>query len=125
MLKKSSRTLLVLAVALFIWSSFGATESVADKEPEFNLSTEQYIDNVDGLRNKVVLVDGTVTSMGYTENGIMFVLDNEVSCYFKGKEADNVIKEGVSVGDYTTVKGQGNGHNDLSRNYEINYCTIK
>lgn len=114
-----------MAVALFIWSSFGATESVADKEPELNLSTEQYIDNVDGLRNKVVLVDGTITSMGYTENGIMFVLDNEVSCYFKGKEADNVIKEGVSVGDYTTVKGQGNGHNDLSRNYEINYCTIK
>lgn len=125
MFKKSGRTFVVLAVALFAWISVGSTESVADKEPEFSISTDEFVENYDGFANKVVDVSGAITSIGFTDTGVVVVLDNNVSCYFKGKEANAFLGTDMAVGDYTSIKGQGNEHNSMAMNYEINYCTIK
>ncbi len=125
MFKKSGRTFALLAIALFAWVSIGSTESVADKEPEFTISTQEFVDNYDGYSNKVVDVSGYITSIGFTDTGVAVVLDGNVSCYFRGKEANAFLKTDLVVGDFTSIKGQGNKHNSISMNYEINYCTIK
>lgn len=125
MFRKSGRTFAFLALAIFTWVSFGSTESVADKEPEASITTQEFVENYDGYANKVVDVDGTITSIGFTDTGIVVVLDGNVSCYFKGKEANAFLKTDMAVGDYTSIKGRGNEHNSISLNCEINYCTIR
>ena len=54
---------------------FGADESVADKEPDFVISTEDLSENREDYKDEVVRTTGTITSMNYIDNGVSIVLD--------------------------------------------------
>lgn len=122
MLSKRMKVFMVLAFGVVVWAGFGADESVADKEPDFVISTEDLSENREDYKDEVVMTTGTITSMNYIDNGVSIVLDGDVNCFFKGDEADGASQ--LSIGELITVKGKGNGFNDFSTLAELNYCTL-
>lgn len=122
MITKSMKLFMVFAFATLVWAGFGANESVADKEPDFSMSASEYSADSDSYDGDIIVVDGYVTSMHSTDNGVSIVLDDTVNCYFRGDEADEAFLK--NVGDYVCVKGKSNGFTGLTTLSELNYCTL-
>lgn len=97
--------------------------SLADVEPDVVLSTETYSENVAKYKDKVVAIDGTVTSIGFVDDKLWVILDDSVSCFFGGKDAERVYDE-VVVGDIINVKGKGCGFNSEVSHEELSNCCL-
>lgn len=122
MLSKRMKGFLVVAFGVLVWVGFGADESVAGLEPAYTLSPEEYSENRELYDGEVIMTDGRITSMAYTDTGMSVVIDGEVNCYFRGEEADDACK--LHVGDYTSLKGRGNGNSGYTTLAELNYCAL-
>lgn len=112
----------IFMLSIFFMVANGET-SLADVEPDVVLSTETYTENVAKYKDKVVAIDGTITSVGFVDDKLWVVLDGSVSCFFSGKDAERVYNDAV-VGDIISIKGKGCGFNPEVSYEQLSNCCL-
>lgn len=122
-MSRKQRLLKMSFVLGLIFLALNGNTSSADTEPEVTLSTLVYSENVKKYEGDVIALDGKITSVGFVDNKVWVVVDDTVSCYFKGKEADKAYKNAV-VGNRILLKGRGCGFNTVGGLNELSDCCL-
>jgi len=116
-------TCLLLLLGLLV-SAFNGKTSLADKEPEYTMTSEEFSKTAKEYKDKLVQVSGVITAMGYTDTKLWVELDGCTRAYFGGRDADEICKSNKCVGDSIILKGIGCGVNNYVFSKEISHSTL-